>query len=137
MMKERKIFQPLSSKDVCQVYESLLKNNEVVFPLTKEARHKVESIVANITSFYFGEEIYKTAEQKALAYLYFLIKDHPFTDGNKRTAVLVFIILCEINDLKEPYRQFDLDSLAVLLQKPMGIGHHEVIQIVAEEIFKK
>ena len=34
----------------------------------------------------FGEPLYRTREEKAANLLYFLVKDHPFTDGNKRTA---------------------------------------------------
>lgn len=37
-----------------------------------------------------GEDLYKTVEEKASAVLESIIKNHPFHDGNKRTAYLVY-----------------------------------------------
>ncbi len=74
MTKEKKTFQPLTSNDVCQIYEYLLERNFLSFPLTQAGKNKVESLVSSITESHFGEEIYKTAEEKALAHLYFIIK---------------------------------------------------------------
>ena len=79
------------------MYELLLNRNLVSFPLTAETRNKVDSLVSNINSSYFDKEIYETTEEKAVAFLYFIIKDHPFIDGNKRTACLVFQVFCDIN----------------------------------------
>ena len=45
-----------------------------------------------------GEYIYKTVKAKAAKLGYFLVKNHPFIDGNKRTGILVMITFLEIND---------------------------------------
>ena len=39
----------------------------------------------------FGEPAYPTLESKAAHLLYFMVKDHPFADGNKRSAALLFV----------------------------------------------
>ena len=39
----------------------------------------------------FGREMYPSVEQKAAHLLYFVVKNHPFNDGNKRTGAFVFI----------------------------------------------
>ena len=137
MMKEKRIFQPVSSKDVCLTYELLLKRKFISFPLTDEGRAKADAIVANITAHYFGEEIYKSNEEKAIAYLYFLIKDHPFTDGNKRTASLVFEIVCELNELRPHYENYTLDVLAVYIEKVQEKNHQNVIRLLSEIIFQE
>src|SRR4051812_46317419 len=116
MMQAKKTFQPVTSNEVCQIYELLLKNNLVSFPITRDGFLKIDSLVANINGTYFDTEIYNSAELKSVAYLYFLIKDHPFTDGNKRTAVLVFSILCELNNLSIN-RNLNLDEVAVYIEK--------------------
>ena len=134
MMKEKKIFQPLSSNNVFQIYESLLKYELIAFPLTAEAKSKVESLVSTITGNYFGKEIYETTEEKVVAYLYFLIKDHPFTDGNKRTATLSFAILCDLNHLTV-YPEYILDSLAIYIEKIKTIDHHSVIKTLSDLLF--
>ncbi len=45
-----------------------------------------------------GEDVYKTVAEKASNLLYFLIKDHPFYDGNKRIGALLFIVFLTMND---------------------------------------
>ncbi len=137
MMQEKRKFQPLTSSDVCQIYELLHKQGLVAFPVTGVARNKIDALVASITGSYFGQEIYLSVEEKVVAYLYFLIKDHPFTDGNKRTASLTFSTLCEINGLAPDYNEFGLDELAVFIEKIQGPEHHEAIKNLADSIFPK
>jgi|SRR3989344_4400820 len=137
MMQEKKSFQPLTSNDVCQIYELLNKQGLVSFPITEIARNKVDSLVSSITGSYFGHEIYSSVEEKAVAYLYFLIKDHPFTDGNKRTASLTFSTLCELNGLNPYYEEIGLDELAVFIEKIQGSEHHEAIKMLADSLFPK
>lgn len=134
MTKERRTFLPLTSSGICEAYELLRSDGLVSFPLTSDARTKTDALVANITGTYFGTEIYKSPEEKAVAYLYFLINNHPFTDGNKRTAVLSFRVVCLLNKLEPTFRGFTLDALAVLLEKEEG-DHHEIISAVASLLF--
>jgi len=48
-------------------------------------------ILGNIYQSAFGEDVYPTLEEKAANLLYFVIKNHPFNDGNKRTGAFAFI----------------------------------------------
>lgn len=45
-----------------------------------------------------GKELYPSIQEKAANLLYFIIKDHPFYDGNKRIGSLLFILFLTIND---------------------------------------
>lgn len=137
MIKERKTFRPLTSKDVCQIYELLVRRKLVSFAITPDGLSKVDALVANITTAYFGEEIYKSAEEKVIAYLYFLIKDHPFVDGNKRTACLTFEVICDINNLSPDYKGLGLDSLAVFIEKIQESNHHETIKSLSRILFPR
>jgi prophage maintenance system killer protein len=38
-----------------------------------------------------GKELYETAEEKAAHLLYFIVKNHPFIDGNKRSGAYAFV----------------------------------------------
>ena len=49
------------------------------------------SILGNLDQSAFGEPAYPTVEAKAAHLLYFIIKNHPFSDGNKRSAALLFL----------------------------------------------
>ena len=55
------------------------------------------SLVAIFQSF-DGKELYPSIPEKAANLLYFVIKDHPFYDGNKRIGALLFILFLTLND---------------------------------------
>lgn len=61
-----------------------------VFGVEKEPG-KVEGILAAVYQNVFGVELYHSAEEKAANLLYFMIKDHPFSDGCKRIAASLFL----------------------------------------------
>ncbi len=48
--------------------------------------------MGNIDQTFGGKSLYQSAEAKAANFLYFLIKDHPFSDGNKRIGSLLFLL---------------------------------------------
>lgn len=57
-----------------------------------------EGILRTIYQSFAGEDVYPTVAEKAANLLYFIIKDHPFFDGNKRIASLLFIMFLMMND---------------------------------------
>lgn len=57
-----------------------------------------EGILRTIYQSFDGEEMYPTVAEKAANLLYFIIKDHPFFDGNKRIAALLFIVFLTMNE---------------------------------------
>ena len=46
-----------------------------------------------------GEDAYPTVREKAANLLYFIVKDHPFTDGCKRIAASIFLYFLNKNNL--------------------------------------
>lgn len=52
----------------------------------------LEGILGNIEQTMFGEPLYTSREHKAAHLLYFVVKDHPFSDGNKRIGSLLFLL---------------------------------------------
>ena len=135
MTKEKRIFQPLKSKGVCLIYELLHKKGLVSFPAGSSCSAKVEALVENIENTHFGVDIYPSIEEKAVAYLYLIIKDHAFTDGNKRTACLAFETLCELNCIKPTYGDFALDSLAVFIEETEEKDNQKVIREITDLLF--
>jgi len=57
-----------------------------------------EGILRTIYQSFGGEEVYPTVAEKAANLLYFIIKDHPFFDGNKRIAALLFMVFLTMNE---------------------------------------
>jgi prophage maintenance system killer protein/prophage antirepressor-like protein len=51
----------------------------------------LEGIVGNVLQSFGGKDVYGSVEEKAAHLLYFIVKDHPFIDGNKRTGAYSFV----------------------------------------------
>jgi hypothetical protein len=51
----------------------------------------VSGIVGNVMQSFGGRELYSTVEEKAAHLLYFMVKNHPFSDGNKRSGAYSFV----------------------------------------------
>lgn len=51
----------------------------------------VSGIIGNVLQSFGGNELYPTVEEKAAHLLYFMVKNHPFTDGNKRSGAFSFV----------------------------------------------
>ncbi len=62
-----------------------------------ERDESFEGIIGNIYQTFGGEDLYPSIEDKASHLLYFIIKDHPFTDGNKRIGAFLFILFLSNN----------------------------------------
>lgn len=60
---------------------------------------RLEAAIATQTQNVFGEEVYPKLIDKAAAMIRGIIADHPFVDGNKRTAMLVGLTLLGVNGM--------------------------------------
>ena len=66
-----------------------------------ERDRQLLGILGNINQTFDGKDLYPSAEEKAACLLYFVIKDHPFSDGNKRIGSLLFLLFLNENELLE------------------------------------
>lgn len=70
---------------------SLLARGEASELFAKEQTDGLAAILGNLQQSVFGEPAYPTVESKAAHLLYFVVKNHPFTDGNKRSGAFLFV----------------------------------------------
>ncbi|RPD40710.1 virulence protein RhuM/Fic/DOC family protein [Chitinophaga barathri] len=66
------------------------------------ANEKDESFRSSIAAIYQsfdGQELYTSVEEKAAHLLYFVVKNHSFSDGNKRIAAFLFVWFMEKNQI--------------------------------------
>ena len=91
-------YNQLTYTDVRKLIDSMRFSAESsLFGVEKEAG-KLNGILEAVYQNVFGEEVYKTVEDKAAHLLYFIVKDHPFTDGCKRIAATTFLEFLNINN---------------------------------------
>ena len=79
-------------KNLSQLKQSLLEAGQATDIFAKErSANSISGIVGNVMQSFGGKELYPTAEEKATHLLYFMVKDHPFVDGNKRSGAFSFV----------------------------------------------
>jgi death-on-curing protein len=60
----------------------------------------LESAVAAPQASYSGQSVYADVTEIAAAYLFYLCRNHPFIDGNKRTALGACIVFLRLNGIE-------------------------------------
>lgn len=70
--------------------EELQQESDNLFGIERE--NALKGILGNIDQTFGGDFLYTSLQEKAAHLLYFVIKDHPFSDGNKRIGSLLFLL---------------------------------------------
>lgn len=98
--KDTKITAKNFEKDLEIFKNELIKKNEATeFFATERVNGNLENIFCNVFQSFDGIDVYKTLEEKASNLLYFMIKNHPFIDGNKRSGAYSFIWFLRKNNI--------------------------------------
>jgi death-on-curing family protein len=119
--------------DLQQLKEELIKKGEAteLFAQEKQAGN-LEGIFGNVFQTVFGQDAYPTVEEKAAHLLYFIVKNHPFNDGNKRCGAFSFVWLLQ----KAGYSYQDkispetLTTLTLLIAESNPLDKEKMIGIV-------
>ena len=96
------------------IKELRFNNDSNIFGL--ERNHGLDSIINDIYLTFDGKDVYESVELKACNFLYTLIKNHPFIDGNKRIAATLFIYFLNYYGLlyKEDKQVIDNNTLTAM-----------------------
>jgi len=77
---------------ISNLRNELIKTGEAEEIFAQERNNgSIEGIVGNVMQSFGGKSMYITLEEKAAHLLYFMVKNHPFIDGNKRSGAFAFI----------------------------------------------
>jgi prophage maintenance system killer protein len=94
----------------------------------QERGKALEGIIGNLYQTFGGEDLYPSIEEKAAHLIYFIIKDHPFSDGNKRIGCLLFL---NINGFKlKAVTPESLTALALLIAESDPKQKEIIIKLV-------
>ena len=101
--------------DCIHVINQLRFNSESsIFAI--ERNRGLEAIIGNIYQSFGGQDIYKSIEEKGANFLYLIVKNHVFVDGNKRIAATLFIYFLNFYGIlyKNGRQTIDNNTLAAL-----------------------
>jgi len=93
--------------------QELAAKGEATDIFGNERNDGLSGIIGAIQQTFGGQDLYPSIEEKAANLLYFVVKDHPFTDGNKRIGSFLFILFLQVNGLFNTNR-FDNRTLVAL-----------------------
>ena len=102
-------------KDCLDIINKLRFNEESdIFAIERD--NGLEAIIGNIYQTFDGNDVYKSIEEKASNFLYMIVKNHVFIDGNKRIAATLFIYFLNYYDIlyKDTKQVIDNNTLAAL-----------------------
>lgn len=113
---EGKIDDRKISYNECIKIITKLRFNEESDIFAIERDKGLESIIGNIYQSFDGQDIYKSIEEKAANFLYLVVKNHVFIDGNKRIAATLFIYFLNYYDIliKNGKQLIDNNTLTAL-----------------------
>jgi hypothetical protein len=69
----------------------LMQRGDATDLFARERGDGLPALLGNLDQSVFGEPAYPSVEAKAAHLLYFVIKNHPFADGNKRSGAFLFV----------------------------------------------
>jgi death-on-curing family protein len=84
-------------KAITTLKKQLVKKKEASALFGNERDGAFAGILNSVVQTFGGAYLYKSIEEQAAHLLYFVIKNHPFTDGNKRIGAFLFVWFLERN----------------------------------------
>jgi len=83
---------------IIRLKKELVNRKEVGDLFGQERNESFSGIIAALYQTFDKQELYPSIEDKAAHLLYLTIKDHPFSDGNKRIAAFLFVYFLDKSD---------------------------------------
>ena len=102
---------------ISDLKNNLLAKKQASDLFGQERGETLAGIIGNIYQTFSNKELYASIEAKAAHLFYFIIKDHPFSDGNKRIGSFLFIVFLSKNNYlldKKGERKFNDNALVAL-----------------------
>ncbi|MDE2420076.1 MAG: virulence protein RhuM/Fic/DOC family protein [Gammaproteobacteria bacterium] len=119
-----------------QLKVGLIARGEATELFALERGDGLIALLGNLDQTAFGEPVYPSIEAKAAHLLYFVIKNHPFADGNKRSGAFLFIDFlnrngCLLDKNRQPViNDIGLAALALLVAESNPNQKETMIRLI-------
>jgi len=108
----------------------LISRNEATPLFGNASGQALDGILGSIEQTMFSEPLYRSREEKAAHLLYFVIKDHPFSDGNKRIGSFLFLLYMEQEGMTSRMNETALTALALLIAESAPANKDLLIRLI-------
>ena len=82
---------------ISELKKQLISSNEATELFGNQKDKSFQGILGNVIQSFANQYLYPSIEEQAAHLLYFIIKNHPFSDGNKRIGAFMFIWFLDKN----------------------------------------
>jgi prophage maintenance system killer protein len=127
------------SKNLVELRNVLIEKGEATEVFGNErSKGSISGIVGNIMQSFGGVDVYPTIEEKAAHILYFMVKNHPFTDGNKRSGAFAFVWFLKETKILNTQKLTPqaLTALTVLVAESDANDKEKIIKLILNLISK-
>lgn len=87
-------------------------------------------ILGNIEQTMFGESLYRSREEKAAHLLYFIVKDQPFSQGNKRIGSMIFLLYLSLENVEHGITPQALTALTLLIAESSASIKDLIVRLI-------
>lgn len=101
----------LTLEEVLAIHEDRIRKYGGTFGVRDLAL--LQSAIGTVEATFDGTYLHGTLFEMAAAYLFHISRNHPFLDGNKRTALACALAFLRLNDIRIKPRQDDLYDLVI------------------------
>lgn len=116
-----------------QLKSELIKKGEATSIFAQEReKDALEGIFGNVFQSAFGTDVYPTIEEKAAHLIYFIVKNHPFVDGNKRCGAFAFVwFLQKVGfNFRKKISPETLTALTILIAESNPADKEKIIGVI-------
>ena len=120
-------------QNVLNSFKKELKKKKQASELFGQERNKeaINGVVGSVFQSFSGKDVYPSTEEKSAHLLYFIIKNHPFVDGNKRSAAFSFVwFLRKAGILRAALTPEALTALTILIAESNPKDKDKMIKLV-------
>jgi death-on-curing family protein len=129
-----------AKEEIEKLKTNLITKKEATNLFGLERENSFKGIIRNIYQTFGGEDLLPNIEEKASNLFYYIVKDHPFTDGNKRIGAFMFVLfLSKNNYLYDDSSELKINSntliaLALLIAESNPSEKELIIKLISNLI---
>jgi prophage maintenance system killer protein len=127
---------------IAELKKTLIAKGEATELFGQEKNEELQGNLLNIYQSYGGVDLLPSIESKAANLLYYIIKGHPFNDGNKRIGAYLFVLFLHKNGIlyrpngETKINDNALASIALLVAQSQPNQKEIIIKLVMNMLYE-
>ncbi len=119
--------------------EDLIDLGEATYLFGQDKDNRLDGIINNIYQTWDGNYLYDTINKRAAFLFYSIVKNHPFSDGNKRIGALLFLVFLEKHKISKAdslykFNQNGIVALTILIAQSNPDDKDLILDLIANMI---